>query len=181
MKLSRDGLVDKARFIASPNFDKRPKDVPIELLVVHAISLPPGQFGGPGIVQLFTNQLNPAEHPYYLGLVDAQVSAHFLIRRNGELIQFVPCSKRAWHAGASSWHGRSRCNDFSLGVELEGTNDEPFTDTQYIELSDLFRVLRQTYPIVDCVGHSDIAPGRKTDPGPHFDWLRFRKLAGIVG
>jgi N-acetyl-anhydromuramoyl-L-alanine amidase len=172
VKIIGDGRVDEASFIASPNFDERPQGVAVELLVVHAISLPPGEFGGPGIVDLFTNRLDPLAHPYYASLANTRVSAHFLLRRDGELIQFVSCDKRAWHAGVSWWRGRGHCNDFSVGVELEGTDDCPFTDAQYIELARLSKLLSQHYPITECLGHSDIAPGRKTDPGPHFDWSK---------
>lgn len=158
----------------SPNCDDRPADVAIDLLVIHAISLPPGEFGGGAIEALFLNQLNPVQHPYYSGIAGLRVSAHFLVRRNGTLVQFVPCIKRAWHAGASSWRGRSRCNDFSVGIELEGSDDLPFETPQYHAVAKLTRALAITYPISEIVGHSDIAPGRKTDPGPYFDWLRFR-------
>ncbi len=164
------------RYIASPNCDQRPSGSAIELLVIHNISLPPGEFGGPGIIELFTNRLDPGAHPYYRDVAALQVAAHFLIRRDGDVIQFVPCGKRAWHAGESSWRGRSRCNDFSLGIELEGANDVPFEDAQYARLAALTRALQAQYPIVDIVGHSDIAAGRKTDPGPCFDWGRYRDL-----
>ena len=172
------GMLPAATFIPSPNFDDRPAGSAIDLLVVHSISLPPGQFGGPGIIDLFTNRLDSNAHPYYRKIAAAKVSSHFLIRRDGELIQFVPCALRAWHAGQSEWHGRSRCNDFSIGVELEGTDDQPFADAQYATLARLASVLLSKYPIQDCVGHSDIAVplGRKTDPGPHFDWARFRDM-----
>lgn len=150
--------------------------MPIELIVVHAISLPPGAFGGPGIEQLFLNRLDSSGHPYYAGIADLRVSAHFVIRRDGDCVQFVPCLKRAWHAGESSWRGRPRCNDFSIGVELEGADNVPFEDPQYRSLAVLTRGLESAYPIADVVGHSDIAPGRKTDPGPHFDWSRYRQL-----
>jgi N-acetyl-anhydromuramoyl-L-alanine amidase len=177
-RLDAAGLLAGATYIASPNFDDRPDDAVIELLVIHNISLPPGQFGGPGIIDLFTNRLDPNAHPYYRRIADAKVSSHFLIRRDGELIQFVPCSRRAWHAGQSEWRGRGRCNDFSIGVELEGADDQPFADSQYAMLAKLTGALLSEYPIQDCVGHSDIAtpPGRKTDPGPHFDWARFRAM-----
>lgn len=177
-KLDASALLPAAAYVPSPNCDDRPAGTTIELLVIHNISLPPGEFGGPGIVELFTNRLDPRAHPYYGEIQDLKVSSHFLIRRDGELIQFVPCTRRAWHAGQSQWHGRSRCNDFSVGVELEGADDQPFADSQYAVLADLTRVLQRAYPIKDCVGHSDIAtpPGRKTDPGPHFDWARFRAM-----
>jgi len=162
-----------AKRIDSPNCDERPPDAAISLLVIHNISLPPGEFGGPGVEQLFTNRLDPDAHPYYATIHALRVSTHFFIRRDGELIQFVPCAKRAWHAGASSWCGHERCNDFSLGVELEGSDEQPFTDAQYASLNDLIQALRATYPtLTDLAGHSDIAPGRKTDPGPYFDWKR---------
>jgi len=176
LTLDESGLVAEARHVPSPNCDERPAGSAIELLVIHNISLPPGEFGGPGIIDLFTDRLDLDAHPYYRGLADLKVSSHFLIRRDGESIQFVPCSRRAWHAGESSWRGRSRCNDFSLGVELEGTDDLPFTDAQYARLAEITRALQAKYPITDIVGHSDIAPGRKTDPGPCFDWARYRQL-----
>ncbi len=177
-KLGTSGLLSAAAYVPSPNCDDRPGGANIELLVIHNISLPPGEFGGPGIVDLFTNHLDPRAHPYYREIQGLKVSSHFLIRRDGELIQFVPCVRRAWHAGQSAWRGRSRCNDFSVGVELEGADDQPFADSQYAVLADLTRALQRAYPIQGCVGHSDIAtpPGRKTDPGPHFDWARFRSL-----
>jgi N-acetyl-anhydromuramoyl-L-alanine amidase len=166
------GWLSGARAVASPNCDSRPEDMDICLVVIHNISLPPGEFGGPGVEQLFTNRLDPMAHPYYAGLRDLKVSAHFFIRRDGELVQFVPCGMRAWHAGASTWQGRARCNDFSIGIELEGTDDIPFTDRQYAVLNEVLGVLRRAYPIQGVTGHSDIAPGRKTDPGPCFDWSR---------
>jgi AmpD protein len=140
---------------------------------MHNISLPPGEFSGDAITHLFTNTLNTAAHPYYAQLQGVRVSAHFLIRRDGAIIQFVPCSKRAWHAGVSSWQGRSACNDFSLGIEVEGSDFVPFTERQYVALVRLTRLLRRSYPLRAVVGHSDIAPGRKTDPGPYFDWKRY--------
>jgi N-acetyl-anhydromuramoyl-L-alanine amidase len=168
------GILDEALQIPSPNWDLRPPGEALTLLVIHNISLPPGEFGGDGIVRLFTNTLDCAAHPYYETLRGVRVSAHFLIRREGDLIQFVPCACRAWHAGASSWNGRERCNDFSIGVELEGADDVPYTDAQYRRLAGLSAALRRRYPIADIVGHADIAPGRKTDPGPAFDWPRYR-------
>ncbi|HXF66393.1 MAG TPA: 1,6-anhydro-N-acetylmuramyl-L-alanine amidase AmpD [Burkholderiales bacterium] len=171
-----EGWLQGARRIPSPNCDERPAGCGVELLVIHAISLPPGEFGGPGVIELFTNQLDPAAHPYYARLEGLRVSAHFLIRRDGELIQFVPCELRAWHAGESSWKGRSRCNDFSIGVELEGTGEMPFSDAQYEKLVELACALQARYPIRDIAGHCDIAPGRKSDPGPSFDWGRLRAL-----
>ncbi len=169
------GRVDAARYLASPNCDDRPPGEAITLLVIHNISLPPGEFGGDGILRLFANELDCAAHPYYRNLAGQRVSAHFLIRRTGELLQFVPCTKRAWHAGASSWRGRSRCNDFSIGIELEGTDVVPYAEPQYRVLAQLVRALQSAYPIVDVAGHCDIAPERKTDPGASFDWPRFRR------
>ena len=175
MQIDADGLLTGARYVPSPNCDERPPGTAVELLVIHAISLPPGEFGGPGIVDLFMNRLDAAAHPYYQEIAALKVSAHFLIRRDGEVIQFVPCGKRAWHAGESSWRGRGRCNDFSIGIELEGADHEPFADIQYARLARLTRAL-QADALADIVGHSDIAPARKTDPGPCFDWPRFRDL-----
>ena len=174
MRIDREGFAEGADFVASPNCDERPPGTLFELLVIHSISLPPGQFGGAGIEQLFMNRLDPAEHPYYAGIADLRVSAHFVIRREGVTTQYVSCAKRAWHAGASTWRGRAGCNDFSVGIELEGTDDTPFEEAQYRALARLTRALIEAFPIQDIVGHSDISPGRKTDPGSEFDWLRFR-------
>jgi len=174
--LDDNGRVPQARFIASPNFDPRPEGMAVELLVIHNISLPPQQYGGNGIVELFTNRLNPDEHPYYRDIHHLRVSAHFLIRRDGELLQFVQCDQRAWHAGLSSWQGRERCNDFSIGIELEGLEGSGFEEAQYRQLARLLRVLAARYPLAEAVGHEDVAPGRKADPGPGFDWPRLRRL-----
>ena len=168
----QSGWLPGTRRVDSPNFDARPGDEAPSLLVLHAISLPPGEYGGAAIEQLFTNRLDPQAHPYYAGLRDLRVSAHFLVRRDGELVQFVATDRRAWHAGVSSWRGRARCNDFSVGVELEGTDTEAFTPEQYERLAGLVVALRRTLPLRDVAAHSEIAPGRKTDPGPHFDWQR---------
>ncbi len=168
--LNAAGYVASATQIASPNFDARPKDCLIDLIVIHNISLPPNKYGGAGIVQLFTNKLDPDEHPYYAEIFTRKVSSHFLIRRDGELVQFVSCLKRAWHAGVSNWQGRERCNDFSVGIELEGSDFEVFEPVQYKVLKLLITALKKNYPIQHIVGHSDIAPGRKTDPGPYFEW-----------
>ena len=176
LRINSKGLVEGVRFIPSPNYDERPAGCAIDLVVIHYVSLPPGEFGGTGIVDLFTNRLRPDAHPLYAGIASLRVSAHFLIRRGGNLIQFVPCARRAWHAGESSWNGRVRCNDFSIGIELEGTGEVPFTAAQYRRLAALTRALQARYPIRDIAGHSDVAPGRKTDPGPHFDWARYRAL-----
>lgn len=169
-------MLEGASFIASGNFDERPVGSEVELLVIHSISLPPGEFGGPGILDLFASKLDPDTHPYYRDIAGLKVSSHFLIRRDGEIIQFVACGQRAWHAGESSWRGRERCNDFSIGIELEGTDDVPFEDVQYERLAELTRALKANYRITGIVGHSDIAPGRKTDPGPCFDWVRYRSI-----
>lgn len=169
------GWLRGARRVPSPNRDARPQGERPWLLVIHNISLPPGCFGGPEIEALFTNGLDCSAHPYFAGLAGLRVSSHFLVRRDGETVQFVGCDERAWHAGVSCWAGRERCNDFSVGVELEGTDTEAFTDAQYDALATLARRLRQHYPIRDMAGHSDIAPGRKTDPGPCFDWARLRR------
>ena len=174
--IDADGFVEAATQIASPNYDQRPENISIDLIVIHNISLPPNIYGGSGVVQLFTNQLNPNEHPYYAEIYTRKVSSHFFIQRNGELMQFVSCLQRAWHAGVSSWNNRERCNDFSVGIELEGSDSEAFEAAQYVTLNKLIGCLKSNYPIQHIVGHSDIAPGRKTDPGPCFDWKKLIKL-----
>jgi len=151
----------------------------ISLIVVHGISLPPGRFGGDGVTRLFTNTLDPGADPYYPGIAHLRVSAHFFVRRNGAAVQFVACARRAWHAGVSSWRGRTSCNDFSVGIEMEGTDDLAYTTRQYLMLARLARALRRRYPIRDMAGHSDVAPGRKTDPGPAFDWPRLGRMLGV--
>lgn len=168
--LWRDGWYSPAQQIVSPNQDARADGVAIDLVVIHAISLPPGEYGGDGIVQLFTNRLDPDAHPYFATIAGLTVSSHFLIRRDGALIQFVPVTARAWHAGVSSWEARERCNDFSVGVELEGDDDTPFEPAQYQTLASLLQALAEAYPVRAVTSHSHIAPGRKTDPGPCFDW-----------
>ncbi|HAG76497.1 MAG TPA: 1,6-anhydro-N-acetylmuramyl-L-alanine amidase AmpD [Thauera sp.] len=170
----RDAVV--LRLCASPNYDARPEGVVPNVVVVHAISLPPDSFGGPGVEQLFTNTLDPAEHPYYADIQHLRVSAHYFVRRDGEVVCFVAPEHRAWHAGVSCWNGRERCNDFSIGIELEGCDTQPFEPVQYVRLAGLIAELRTRYPIEAVVGHSDIAPGRKTDPGPFFDWQRLERL-----
>jgi len=177
MPIDAAGLLHTAQFIGSPNCDERPTDTEISLLVIHNISLPPNEFGGDGVIELFTNQINPEAHPYYQILQGLKVSAHFFIRRDGTVIQFVSCHDRAWHAGVSSWQGKDRCNDFSIGIEVEGSDITPFTDAQYTTLIALTQCVNDRYPIKAIAGHSDIAPGRKTDPGPWFDWQRY--TAGI--
>ena len=179
MKLDRaNGLMAGARQVLSPNADDRPAGAEVEILIVHAISLPPGQYGGPGVEQLFCNCLPAGEHPFYRAIADLRVSSHFFIRRDGELVQFVPVNRRAWHAGKSFCEGRERVNDFSIGIELEGDDEHPFENPQYDTLTALTRALITAYPAITpyrIYGHSDIAPGRKTDPGPHFDWRRYRQ------
>lgn len=172
-----NGWCGAARREPSPNFDERTAGAP-DLLVIHSISLPPGESGGPAIIELFQNRLDPAGHPYYADIAALKVSAHFLVRRSGELIQFVSTEDRAWHAGASSFEGRERCNDFSIGVELEGLSGGTFEDEQYETLAALTRALCQRYPLVAAAAHSEIAPGRKDDPGPGFDWERFLAHTG---
>jgi AmpD protein len=172
MKLAADGWLTPCRRLESPNQDERPAGEAVTLLVVHSISLPPGEYGGDAIERLFTRRLDPAAHPYFRDIAELEVSAHFLVRRDGELLQFVPTGRRAWHAGVSSWRGRERCNDFSIGVELEGSDTGPFEAAQYQRLAALIQALRAHYPLRDLAAHSDIAPGRKTDPGPGFDWRR---------
>ncbi len=165
--------LEGVRHCPSPNYDTRPSD--IELLVIHSISLPPGQFGGPFIDQLFTNSLDENVHPYFASIINLRVSAHLLIRRDGEVVQYVPLHKRSWHAGVSNFKGRTKCNDFSIGIELEGCDDVPYTDIQYQKLAEITKILQQVWPsLTQIVGHCDIAPERKTDPGPLFDWGRFK-------
>lgn len=173
------GLLRGARHQSSPNCDDRPAGVVPDLIVVHGISLPPGQFGGPYIHRLFTNTLDPTDHPSFREIAGLKVSSHLLIRRAGDVVQFVPLSRRAWHAGKSSFEGRQRCNDFSVGIELEGADDTPYTQAQYRRLATVIRILQRGVPSLAkaaIVGHSDIAPGRKTDPGPVFSWTELRKL-----
>ncbi|WP_301256959.1 1,6-anhydro-N-acetylmuramyl-L-alanine amidase AmpD [Eleftheria terrae] len=168
--LWQDGWFGPARRLPSPNFGPRPAGASIDLVVLHSISLPPGRYGGPEIEQLFTNRLDWDAHPYFDQIRGMEVSAHFVIRRDGELLQFVSCEQRAWHAGRSSFQGRENCNDYSIGVELEGLEDEPFTGPQYACLVPLLQALRQRYPVAHVAGHEHVAPGRKRDPGAAFDW-----------
>ena len=160
------------RIVESPNCDERPPNTEITLVLLHSICLPPGVYGGDAIERLFTNRLDPQAHPYFREIADLKVSSHYLIRRDGERVRFVPVEKRAWHAGTSSWRGRGRCNDFSIGLELEGTEEDVFSDAQYDALATLVRELRSRLPLRDIAAHSDVAPGRKTDPGARFDWQR---------
>ncbi|MDG2288507.1 MAG: 1,6-anhydro-N-acetylmuramyl-L-alanine amidase AmpD [Woeseiaceae bacterium] len=172
---SETGLITSARLSLSPNRDARPTDALSDLIILHGISLPPGEFGGDEIEALFQNQLDWDAHPYFDEIRAMQVSAHLLIRRDGELVQFVPFSERAWHAGESCFRGRARCNDFSIGIELEGEDETPYDARQYQVLPVVLNALMRTYPHIsgrEIAGHCDVAPGRKTDPGPAFDWLR---------
>jgi AmpD protein len=176
LSIDAEGYANIARQVDSPNQDARPDCADISLIVVHGISLPPGEFGGDAVERLFTNTLDPQAHPYFGTISALRVSSHFLIRREGALLQFVSCARRAWHAGESVWRGRRRCNDFSIGIELEGADDVPYAPAQYAMLGRLVRVLQRRYAMREIVGHSDIAPGRKTDPGPRFDWPRLARL-----
>ncbi|MGQ9426018.1 1,6-anhydro-N-acetylmuramyl-L-alanine amidase AmpD [Gilvimarinus sp. F26214L] len=172
-----EGWLQPANHVPSPNFDTRPGDCAVDLLVIHNISLPPGQFGSGCVQQFFCNTLDCTQHPYFQRLVDLRVSSHLLIERTGQVTQFVSFEHRAWHAGESFFEDRTRCNDFSIGIELEGVDDHPYTDAQYEMLAGVTQTLLQTYPAMTpnrITGHSDIAPGRKTDPGPAFDWRRYR-------
>ena len=181
LSIGPEGIAAAAAQIRSPNCDERPLGTIVSLVVIHGISLPPLRFRGDGVARLFTNTLDANGHPYFARIVELRVSAHFFIRRDGRLIQFVSCAQRAWHAGQSSWQGRERCNDFSIGVELEGADDVPYASAQYVVLGRLVRAIRRRYPILAVVGHGDIAPGRKTDPGPAFDWPRLRRRLATPG
>ncbi len=174
----KNGQLLGARFVPSPNFNDRPAHTEIQLVVIHNISLPPSQFGGGYIEQFFQNQLDWQAHPYFQTIESMQVSAHLLILRSGEVLQFVNFNDRAWHAGRSSYLGKKECNDYSIGIELEGSDDQPFESVQYAVLAQVVESLQQAYPKIQqhLAGHSDIAPGRKTDPGPYFDWHYFREL-----
>ncbi|HIA08768.1 MAG TPA: 1,6-anhydro-N-acetylmuramyl-L-alanine amidase AmpD [Chromatiaceae bacterium] len=177
LSVSATGILQPARQLESPNQNARPPQCSIDLLVIHGISLPAGKFGGTCIDELFTNCLDPAQDPSFSELCHLKVSTHLLIRRDGELVQYVPFLRRAWHAGESSFQCRECCNDFSIGIELEGTDETPYDDAQYDALGEVAALLMQTYPGITpqtTVGHCDIAPERKTDPGPAFDWPRLR-------
>ena len=172
----KDNLIEGVTFHSSPNFDSRPKDKDISLIVIHSISLPPGKYGGNEIKDFFLNELDTSNHEYFESIKNLKVSSHIVIKRTGEILQFVPFNKRAWHAGISSYLGKENCNDYSIGIELEGTDDSEFTDEQYNSLINLTSSLIISYPNLSedrLVGHSDIAPGRKSDPGIFFDWKRF--------
>ncbi|WP_273209716.1 1,6-anhydro-N-acetylmuramyl-L-alanine amidase AmpD [Marinobacter subterrani] len=177
--LRETGRLPFARWCPSPNFGPRPEDAAISLLVVHNISLPPGQFGGPEIENFFCNCLDHSAHPYFEAIAGVQVSAHLLIRRDGSVVQFVSLLDRAWHAGRSSFEGREECNDFSIGIELEGADDVPYSSDQYLQLASISDLIMHAWPDITAgriTGHCDIAPGRKTDPGPAFDWAHFRNV-----
>ncbi len=174
-----DGWIEGAEPCLSPNFNQRPDNTAISLLVIHNISLPPGDFGGGYVQQFFQNKLDASVHPYFATIAELKVSAHLFIERDGKITQFVPFDSRAWHAGSSSFAGVANCNDYSIGIELEGADDIPYTDAQYTALEKVSRQLLLTYPKLTperITGHSDIAPGRKTDPGPAFDWQRYRNV-----
>lgn len=178
------GRLHEARQVESPNRDNRPEDCSIDLVVIHGISLPPGEFGSDDIERLFTNTLDPNVHPFFVEIKDLRVSSHLLIRRDGELVQFVPFHERAWHAGESCFEGREKCNDFSIGIELEGTDEQPYETAQIKRLAEVIRALCEAYPGLTpdrVVGHSDVSPGRKTDPGPYFDWDGLRSLLAGSG
>ena len=180
MKLDANGWCSDVTRLDSPNFDLRPEGISIELIVIHNISLPPSEFGGDWIDDLFMNRLDPAAHPYFETIHTFEVSSHFLIKRDGRVHQYVSCNDRAWHAGASEWRGRTRCNDFAIGIELEGDDYSEFTEKQYVVLKQLTSALIKHYPTINGVaGHSEIAPNRKTDPGEHFDWTRYEADAKI--
>jgi AmpD protein len=181
------GLLGAARYVPSPNQDARPPGATLDLVVVHGISLPPGRYGGDWVERLFTNRLPPDAHAYFATIAHLRVSAHVFVRRDGEIVQFVPFHARAWHAGASTWRHRVACNDYSIGIELEGDDDGPYEDAQYERLAELVLALRRAYGTLvpdplsgsRLAGHSDVAPGRKTDPGPAFDWARLHaRLTG---
>tara|TARA_B100000780_G_scaffold272462_1_gene234731 strand:- start:490 stop:1056 length:567 start_codon:yes stop_codon:yes gene_type:complete len=169
-RIDNQGFIENIKKVQSPNFDNRPDNTKIDLLVIHNISLPPNQFGGHYVEDFFQNKLDLKKHSYFETIKDLKVSSHFLINRSGEITQFVSCDKRAWHAGESSWKKIKNCNDYSIGIELEGNDLEPFEDNQYMKLINLIKCLSNDYPISDIVGHNQIAPQRKTDPGPFFNW-----------
>ncbi len=171
-----DGWLAGARRLMSPNCDDRPPGAAVTLVVLHSISLPPGEFGGDAIERLFTNRLDASAHPSFREVAALRVSAHFLVRRNGALVQFVPVARRAWHAGVSRWRRRDRCNDFSVGIELEGTDAQAYEDAQYERLASLLSALRKACPVREIAAHSDVAPKRKTDPGARFDWPRLLSM-----
>lgn len=174
----QQGWLQQTRQVPSPNFGPRPEQALVDLIVVHSISLPPGEYGGPWIEHLFTNTLDWEAHPYFRSIRGLQVSAHFLVRRDGSVVQFVDCDQRAWHAGASFWRGRPQCNDDSIGIELEGLEGDTFDPAQYDALAGLCHRVAERYPIAHVAGHEHIAPGRKRDPGPGFDWAQLQQKLG---
>ncbi len=174
LKIDDEGFLQNIKFVASPNFDKRPNDSKITMLVIHSISLPPDEYGGQYIEQFFTNTLDTKKNPYFKKIKDLKVSSHFVIDRKGIIIQFVSCNQRAWHAGTSIWKGRKNCNDFSIGIELEGSDHVEYSRVQYEKLIQLIDCLKAKYDIQDIVGHCDVSPGRKTDPGHIFDWNKIK-------
>ena len=179
LRIDDAGWLQSVDVFKSPNFDSRPDDAAIRLVVVHGISLPPGEYGGGHIQQFFCNNLNAGLHPYFESICDMRVSAHCLVERDGNIVQFVSFRDRAWHAGESQWRGETTCNNFSVGIELEGCDEQAYSEAQYLSLSNLIRALRLAYPQIDAdaiIGHSDIAPGRKTDPGPAFDWAKLERF-----
>jgi N-acetyl-anhydromuramoyl-L-alanine amidase len=176
----RSGWWRGAKRCSSPNFGPRPQGVAIDMVLIHSISLPPGEYGGDGVKRLFTNRLDWEAHPYYEQIRGLEVSAHFFVRRDGVLMQFVSCDSRAWHAGDSVWQGRINCNDYSIGIELEGLEGAPFESVQYTTLSALIAELVKRYPIATVVGHEHVAPGRKNDPGSEFEWSRLHGLLGLA-
>ncbi len=183
LRLDRHGWLEPGRNVTlapSPNHDRRPAGAQVSLLVVHNISLPPGQFGGPYVQALFQNTIDLNDHPWFVNLTGLRVSAHFFVRRDGSIVQFVSTERRAWHAGVSSYKGRERCNDFSIGIEVEGTDVMPYLDDQYATLAALWPVLKARYPLAAVRGHEHIAPGRKTDPGGAFDWVKYGQTSGVA-
>ncbi len=169
------GWLEGTTWLSSPNFGERPPGTEVSLVVIHNISLPPDQFGGEWVEDFFLNRLDPTAHPYFATIADVQVSSHFYVRRDGRVVQFVGCDKRAWHAGRSCWCDRDNCNDYSVGIELEGSDTQGFSGDQYAALWRLLDALRTRYPLAAIAGHSHVAPGRKTDPGPYFDWLEVER------
>mgnify|MGYP002776531632 FL=1 len=181
MRWRGEGWLKGTRWVFSPNQGARPAGSDVSLVVVHNISLPPDDFSGDWIERFFRNRLDPATHPYFATIADLQVSAHFLIRRDGRVIQFVGCDRRAWHAGQSAWRGRENCNDYSVGIELEGSDNVPFAAEQYAALWRLIDALRRRYPLTAIAGHCHVAPGRKSDPGPFFDWAAVARRYPVLG
>ena len=181
MRWRAEGWLKGTRWVFSPNQGARPAGSDVSLVVMHNISLPPDDFSGDWIERFFRNRLDPATHPYFATIAGLQVSAHFLIRRDGRVIQFVGCDRRAWHAGQSAWNGRENCNDYSVGIELEGSDSQPYAAAQYAALWRLIDALRRRYPLTAIAGHCHVAPGRKSDPGPFFDWAAVARRYPVLG